>query len=286
MITAVDIEADVRRTLAEDVGSGDKTADLIPKASQATAHVYLREPATICGQPWFNEVFNQIDSSVTIDWHVEEGQQVGAETKIATLKGNARALLTGERSALNFLQTLSGTATATAQYVAEIAHTQCRLLDTRKTIPGMRLAQKYAVATGKGHNHRIGLFDAILIKENHILAAGSITAAVANARTLHPSVKVEVEVENFEELTEALAAKPDVIMLDNFSVANITDAVRSVNGAVELEASGDISLSTIRQFAETGVTYISVGAITKHIHAIDLSMRIGFDSADIQTEIL
>ncbi|HDP90150.1 MAG TPA: carboxylating nicotinate-nucleotide diphosphorylase [Thioalkalivibrio sp.] len=268
-----DIAETVARALAEDVGSGDVTAVLIPADTQAVAHVIVREDAVICGQPWFNETFAQIADDVRVDWHGRECEAVVADTRICTLTGPARAILTGERTALNFLQTLSATATRTRELVEIVAGTPAQILDTRKTIPGLRQAQKYAVNCGGGRNHRFGLYDAILIKENHIMAAGSVTAAIVAARALNPALTLEVETENLDEFDEALAAEPDIIMLDNYSLADMREAVARNRGRVKLEASGGVTRETLRAIAETGVDYISVGAITKDIQAIDLSMR-------------
>ena len=259
--------------LEEDIGSGDITAAIIPEAAQAYAEVITREAMVMCGQAWFNEVFRQLNSDVLIDWLVVEGDFVPANTLLCTVQGQARALLTGERTALNWVQLLSATATIAKHYADAVAGTGCKVLDTRKTIPGLRDAQKYAVSCGGAYNHRIGLYDGVLIKENHIMAAGSITKAIQVARQL-TTVTVEVEVETMAELTEALAAKPDRIMLDNFNLDDLRSAVALTAGKVELEASGNISLDTIRSVAETGVDYISIGALTKHVQAVDLSMRI------------
>ena len=259
--------------LEEDIGSGDITAAIIPEAAQAYAEVITREAMVMCGQAWFNEVFRQLNSDVLIDWLVAEGDFVPANTLLCTVQGQARALLTGERTALNWVQLLSATATIAKQYADAVAGTGCKVLDTRKTIPGLRDAQKYAVSCGGAYNHRIGLYDGVLIKENHIMAAGSITEAIQVARQL-TTVTVEVEVETMAELTEALAAKPDRIMLDNFNLDDLCSAVALTAGTVELEASGNISLDTIPSVAETGVDYISIGALTKHVQAVDLSMRI------------
>lgn len=267
------IEDDVRRALAEDVGSGDLTADLIPAETRMQATVISREPAVLCGTAWFDTVFRQVDRAVTIDWQLADGDRIEADQLLCTLSGPARAILTGERTALNFLQTLSGTATTARQYVDAVAGTSVQILDTRKTLPGLRLAQKYAAACGGCRNHRIGLFDAILIKENHIAAAGSITNAVAAARRLHPEVHVEVETENLDELREALAAGADSIMLDEYSLADMKKARQIAGPDYPLEASGNVTLETIRTVAETGVSYVSIGAITKYVRAIDLSMR-------------
>jgi len=271
MVTEPVIE--INTFLQEDIGTGDITANLIDASVMATARVITREKMILCGQGWFDAVFKALDSDVLIHWFVKEGDEVAAETLLCELTGSASALLTGERTALNLLQTLSATATAAHVYVRAVAGTQCKILDTRKTIPGLRLAQKYAVACGGAVNHRIGLYDGILIKENHIIAAGSIAQAVELARE-QCSVSVEVEVESIAELKLALLAKPDRVMLDNFSLSQLQEAVQLAKGAVELEASGDITLETIRAVAETGVDYISIGALTKHIQAIDLSMRI------------
>ncbi|MDX5332546.1 MAG: carboxylating nicotinate-nucleotide diphosphorylase [Gammaproteobacteria bacterium] len=268
-----DIAETVARALAEDVGSGDVTAALIPAGTLAHAHVITREAAVICGQPWFNETFAQLAEDVQVEWQVRECEAVAADTRLCTLTGPARAILTGERSALNFLQTLSATATRTRELVEIVAGTQAQILDTRKTIPGLRQAQKYAVNCGGGRNHRFGLYDAILIKENHIMAAGSITAAIAAARALHPALTLEVETENLAEFDEALAAGPDIIMLDDYSLEDMREAVRRCQGKVKLEASGGVTRERLRAIAETGVDYISVGAITKDVKAIDLSMR-------------
>jgi len=259
--------------LAEDVGSGDITATIIPESTQASAQVITREAMVLCGRAWVVEVFRQLSPAIEIEWFCKEGQDVAAGAMLCQLTGPARALLTGERTALNLLQTLSATATVARCYAKAVAGTSCQILDTRKTLPGLRLAQKYAVKCGGCSNHRIGLFDAVLIKENHILASGSISAAVGKAR-LTSSAMVEVEVESLTELEEALAAKPDRIMLDNFSLDDMRQAVQLNQGQVELEASGNINLNNIRSIAETGVDFISIGALTKNLNAIDLSMRI------------
>jgi nicotinate-nucleotide pyrophosphorylase (carboxylating) len=264
---------DVKPFLEEDIGSGDITAAIIPEPTIAEAEVVTREDMVLCGQRWFDEVFKSLDSSININWLVAEGESVGKNTLLCKLSGAARGLLTGERTALNLLQTLSATATVARQYADAVSGTGCKVLDTRKTIPGLRDAQKYAVACGGCHNHRIGLYDGVLIKENHIIAAGSIANAIQAAREL-TSVPVEVEVESLREFQEAVAAKPDRIMLDNFSLEDMVAAVKINAGAIELEASGNIGLDNIRVIAETGVDYISIGALTKHIRAVDLSMRI------------
>ena len=263
----------VRIALAEDIGSGDLTATLIPVEARAEACVISRESAVICGRPWFDEVFHQLDLTVTVTWLVEEGQQVEAGQELCRLQGPARALLTGERAALNFFQTLSATATEAKRYANAVEDMGVQILDTRKTIPGLREAQKYAVRCGGCYNHRHGLYDAVLIKENHILAAGSITAAVTKVRPYAEGKPVEVEVENLAELEEALVAGADIIMLDNFSIDQIKEAVATNNGRAKLEVSGNVELDGLRQLAKTGVDYISIGALTKHIRAIDLSMR-------------
>jgi nicotinate-nucleotide pyrophosphorylase (carboxylating) len=264
---------EINHFLAEDVGSGDITAAIIPEASHALAEVVTREDMILCGQAWFDEVFKQLDADVNIIWLAAEGESVKKNTALCKLNGSARGLLTGERTALNLLQLLSATATIARQYADAVAGTGCKVLDTRKTIPGLRNAQKYAVACGGCYNHRIGLYDGVLIKENHIMAAGSITKAVQSAREL-TMVAVEVEVESMRELAEAIAAKPDRIMLDNFSLGDMREAVKLNAGAIELEASGNIDLENIRSIAETGVDYISIGALTKNVKAVDLSMRI------------
>lgn len=265
------------RALREDIGSGDVTAQLISATTRARARVVCREPATICGTAWFDESFRQIDAAVHVQWRVADGERVAAEALLCELEGPARALLTGERTALNFLQLLSATATATARYAHALAGTSCRILDTRKTIPGLRTAQKYAVLCGGGQNHRIGLYDMVLVKENHIAAAGSIAAAVAAARALSPAVPVEVETENLDEVSAALAARCDVILLDEFTLEDLQRAValnRAAPQPAKLEASGGVSLERIGAIAATGVDFISVGSLTKHVQAVDLSMRL------------
>lgn len=266
----------VRAALAEDIGSGDLTAALLPPAQAAAATVVSREDAVLCGQPWFDEVFRQLDAAVVVRWLAAEGSQVRAGERLCELSGPSRALLTGERTALNFLQTLSAVATVTRQYVAAIAGTQAQILDTRKTLPGLRYAQKYAVRTGGGTNHRIGLFDAILIKENHVIAAGGITAAIAAARALEAGVPVQVEVETLPEAEEALMAGADRLLLDDITLPDMREAVAlrdRIAPRVTLEASGGIDLRTVRAVAGTGVDFISTGSLTKNIRAIDLSMR-------------
>ncbi|UOA10028.1 carboxylating nicotinate-nucleotide diphosphorylase [Methylobacter sp. S3L5C] len=270
---------DIKYFLDEDIGSGDITAAIIPEADHALAEVVTREDMIMCGQAWFDAVFKHLDANVTISWLVAEGEAVKKNSTLCKLSGLARGLLTGERTALNFLQFLSATATVAKHYSDAVAGTGCKVLDTRKTIPGLRNAQKYAVACGGCYNHRIGLYDGVLIKENHIMAAGSITEAIVTARLL-TKVLVEVEVESMTELIEALAAKPDRIMLDNFSLDDLYAAVKLTAGAIELEASGNIELDNIRSIAETGVDYISIGALTKHVKAVDLSMRIKVGELD------
>lgn len=278
MLTDDYIRSSVAGALAEDIGTGDLTAQLIPAQQSARGSIITREAAVLCGTRWVDEVFRQVDSRVQVEWLAEDAQQIHPGQTLCHLSGPARALLTGERTALNFLQTLSGTATNTQRHVARVADTGCRILDTRKTLPGLRLAQKYAVSCGGGTNHRIGLFDAMLVKENHIAAAGSIAAAVAQGRALNPQVMLEVEVETLDELQQALAAGVDRILLDNFTLADLRTAVgitRShVNARTELEASGNMTLDGLREVAQTGVDFISIGGLTKHVAAIDLSMRL------------
>lgn len=272
-----DLPEQVSRALREDIGPGDVTANLIAAARTAEATVLCRDRAVICGSAWFDESFRQLDAAVRVHWLVSDGTNVAPGTVLCELSGPARALLTGERTALNFLQLLSATATVTAAHVHAIAGTACRILDTRKTIPGLRTAQKYAVRCGGGQNHRLGLFDMVLIKENHIVAAGSIVAAVQAARAQSPGIAVEVETETLEEFAQALDAACDIVMLDEFSLADLRRAVALNRGSaqpVKLEASGGVNLSTLAAVAATGVDYVSIGALTKHIQAIDLSMRL------------
>lgn len=269
-----EVEANVRRSLREDIGSGDITAQLIPESRLAHATVITREDAVICGTAWVNEVFRQLDPRVAVHWQVEDGQQAAPNQALFHLEGPARALLSGERSALNFLQTLSAVATRCQHYAALVQGTSVKLLDTRKTLPGLRLAQKYAVTQGGCHNHRIGLFDAFLIKENHIAACGGIAAAVAAARSIAPGKPVEVEVENLSELEQALAAGADIVMLDELSLDDMRRAVTINAGRAKLEASGGVNETTLRSIAETGVDYISIGTLTKDVKAVDLSMRL------------
>jgi nicotinate-nucleotide pyrophosphorylase (carboxylating) len=264
---------DTKHFLEEDIGSGDITAAIIPADMTAVAEVITREDMVLCGKSWFEAIFRQLDVNIKIDWLAAEGEAAVKDSVLCRLSGSARGLLTGERTALNLLQTLSATATVASKYADAVSGTNCKVLDTRKTIPGLRTAQKYAVACGGCYNHRIGLYDGVLIKENHIIAAGSIAKAIRLAREL-TSVAVEVEVESIQEFQEALTAKPDRIMLDNFSLEDLSAAVKLNAQSIELEASGNIDLSNIRAVADTGVDFISIGALTKHVRAIDLSMRI------------
>jgi nicotinate-nucleotide pyrophosphorylase (carboxylating) len=274
---AAAIVGNVSAALAEDIGSGDITAALIPANAGAEALVMAREPMILAGQPWFDEVYRQLDGGVGVEWLLNDADHVDAGAEICVIKGPARAILSGERTALNFLQLLSATATVTARYVAAVRRTKAQILDTRKTIPGLRHAQKYAVRCGGGSNHRIGLYDAILIKENHIISAGSIAAAIRNARDMHRDLPVETEVESISELREAIAAGADRVMLDNFDIAELQRAVeinqREGKPPADLEASGGITFDSVFAVAETGIDYISIGALTKDIKAIDLSMR-------------
>jgi nicotinate-nucleotide pyrophosphorylase (carboxylating) len=273
------IAADVARALAEDIGSGDVTADLLRDHAD-DAYLLCKEDAIVCGRPWFDACHRALDPEVRIDWHVAEGERVAAGTVLATLAGHARALVSAERTALNFLQTLSGTATTTAAYVHAVRGTRARILDTRKTIPGLRLAQKYAVRVGGGDNHRIGLFDAVMLKENHVRAAGSMTAAIQAARARHPALPLIVEVETLAQLEEALREGCTRILIDDFDAETRREAVRIAgsapfNGAIPLEVSGGVDLAGLRAIAEDGVDCISTGALTKHVRAIDLSMKLG-----------
>ncbi len=267
------IEDTVRNALAEDIGAGDITAALIPAERMAAATVISRDEAVISGRPWVDEVFRQVDPQIKVQWHISEGDQVCPNTRLFSLTGPARSLLTAERTALNFLQTLSATSSRYRHYADLVDHTQVRILDTRKTLPGLRLAQKYAVTQGGCFNHRIGLFDAFLIKENHIMACGGIAQAVSKARELAPGKPVEVEVENHNELQQALEAGADIIMLDNFTLQQMRDAVAFTAGRARLEASGNVTDLTLVPIAETGVDYISIGGLTKDCKAVDLSMR-------------
>ena len=281
-LTATTRVNQVKNALSEDIGAGDLTAALIPADKQMSGRVIARENGVLAGSEWFNEVFRQLDPAVTITWLATDGDLLSANQPLCTLKGPARALLTGERTALNFIQLLSAVATRTASYVDAVSSSNCKILDTRKTIPGLRLAQKYAVLCGGGKNHRIGLFDAVLIKENHIASAGSIAAAVSlarkqareNATSPNQQLMVEVEVESLNELAQAIAAGADRILLDNFSLTDLKTAVKTNAGRSELEASGGITLETIGPIADTGVDFISVGELTKTIDALDLSMRL------------
>ena len=268
------IEAQVRRALAEDIGSGDLTASLLPEQQHAHARVITRQSAVLSGRHWFDMVFRLLDADIHIDWHAADGDRVEPGQSLCELRGKLRTLLTGERTALNFLQTLSGTATRARRYADVVAGLPVRILDTRKTLPGLRREQKYAVCCGGCHNHRMGLFDAILIKENHILAAGSVAAAVSAARGLGAGVWIEVEVESLHELEQAIAAGAERILLDNFDLEALRSAVRSTAGRARLEASGGITLERLRSIAETGVDDISVGDLTKDVEAVDLSMRL------------
>ena len=261
------------QAIHEDLGNGDLTANLLPEDMQSKARLITREDAVLCGICWFDSVFRQLDENIKIQWHAKDGEDIFANQELCTLEGPARALLTGERTAMNFVQTLSGTATTTREYARILEGTTTKLLDTRKTIPGLREAQKYAVRCGGGHNHRLGLFDGILLKENHITASGSIARAVGAAKKSYPETPVEVEVETLDELKEAIDAGTDIIMLDNFSLIDMREAVAITNGRAKLEASGGFDMKALRETAETGVDYISVGALTKHVRALDLSMR-------------
>lgn len=276
-----DLEAQVRAALAEDIGSGDVTAALVPPDQQVEGTVRCRDRAVLCGAAWAAETFRQLDSRVSLNWLAQDGDALAADQEFLQIAGPARAVLTGERTALNFLQTLSATATAAKQYVDAVAGTGCAILDTRKTLPGLRHAQKYATRCGGARNHRMGLYDMVLVKENHIVAAGSIAAAVGAARRTAIGLPVEVEVENLAEFDLALAAGVDVIMLDELSLADMREAVRRCRAAgrpTKLEASGNVSMQTVRAIAETGVDFISIGGITKHVRAVDLSMRLKFRS--------
>lgn len=267
------IPEDIKLALAEDVGSGDISAMLIGESAQLHMQLLVREDAVLCGTAWFNEAFKQCDHSIQIKWNAVDGDRVVANNILCEISGNARAMLTAERTALNFLQTLSGTATTTSLYADRIKHTACRILDTRKTIPHLRRAQKYAVQCGGGMNHRIGLFDAYLIKENHLAASGCIKAAVERGRELRPDCLLEVEVENLDQLQQALDARVDRALLDNFNIEDMKQAVALNDNRIQLEASGNITDETLLQIAETGVDFISIGALTKHLHAIDFSLR-------------
>jgi nicotinate-nucleotide pyrophosphorylase (carboxylating) len=271
-----DVATAVSRALAEDIGPGDVTAALVPAAARAHATLITREPMVLCGAAWLDETFRQLDASIRVDWKGRDGDEFAANAVLCEIHGPARPILTGERCALNFVQTLSGTATTTRQYVRAVAGTHCRILDTRKTLPGLRLAQKYAVRCGGGQNHRLGLYDMVLIKENHVIAAGGVGEAIAAARGASPGVPVETEVETLAEFRAALAAAPEVIMLDEFSPADMRAAVAERNAAgssTRIEASGGVDLANLRAIAEAGIDYISIGSLTKHLRAIDLSLR-------------
>ncbi|MEF9956850.1 MAG: carboxylating nicotinate-nucleotide diphosphorylase [Acinetobacter sp.] len=267
------IQINIQHALQEDIGDGDITALLTPEDEQATATIITREDMILAGQPWVNALIQAFDRSVQVTWLKQEGERVAANEAFLKLAGSARSLLTVERPALNFIQTLSAVATKTASYVKQLDGLNTKLLDTRKTLPGLRIAQKYAVAIGGGQNHRLGLFDAFLIKENHIMAAGSIAQAISQAREIAPNKPVEVEVETWDELNQALEAGADIVMLDNFSQQQMIDAVKHVAGRCKLEASGNITIENLREVATTGVDYISMGVLTKDVIAIDLSMR-------------
>jgi nicotinate-nucleotide pyrophosphorylase (carboxylating) len=273
------VDADVARALSEDLGSGDVTAALLPDRPD-TAYLLCKEDAVVCGRPWFDACHRALDAGVRIDWRVAEGDRVTGTTVLATLQGHSRALVSAERASLNFMQTLSATATATAAYVDAVAGTGATILDTRKTIPGLRLAQKYAVRAGGGSNHRMGLFDTVMLKENHVRAAGSLSAAIRAARDMHPELPLVVEVETLQQLVEALETGCDRILVDDFDAATRREAVRiaagpAFEGRIPLEVSGSVDLQTVRAIAEDGVDCISIGALTKHVRAIDLSLKLG-----------
>jgi len=273
------IQRQVAAALAEDLGAGDVTAALVPASQQVRAQIIAREPAVLCGTDWADATFKQLDPSIRVDWQAQDGDTLVADRAVVKLAGPARPILTGERTALNFLQTLSATATAARRYVDAVAGTGCRILDTRKTLPGLRLAQKYAARCGGAQNHRLGLYDMVLIKENHIIAAGSIGGAISRAHQTSPGIPVEVEVESLGEFDQALAAGADIIMLDELSVDDMREAVKrnqSRESKAKLEASGSVTLATVREIALTGVDYVSIGGITKHVQAVDLSMRFEF----------
>lgn len=279
-----DLETQVIAALREDVGSGDVTAQLVPATQTVRGRVITREPAVLCGRPWVDATFHDLDPNIKLEWHASDGERLAADQVIFEISGPARAVLTGERTSLNFLQLLSGTATEARRFVDAVAGTGCIILDTRKTLPGLRTAQKYAVRCGGAQNHRIGLYDMVLIKENHIAAAGSLSRAIATARHVASHLPVEVEVESLAEFAEALAARPDIILVDEFTPADMRKAValnRADAHPVKIEASGSVSLDTIRTIAETGVNYISVGSLTKHVRAIDLSMRLEFAAGEV-----
>jgi nicotinate-nucleotide pyrophosphorylase (carboxylating) len=277
-----DLGSQVQNAIREDVGNGDVTAGFVPANQLAHGRVITREAAVMCGRAWVEETFRQLDEGVRLRWHAEDGERINPAQNLFDIEGSARSILTGERTALNFLQLLSATATEARRYVDAVAGTGCTILDTRKTLPGLRTAQKYAVVCGGASNHRMGLYDMVLVKENHITAAGSLTKAVLAARQHVPGLKVEVEVETMRELEEAILAKPDIIMLDNFTLTDMRKAVtltRERGRVAKLEASGNVTLENVRETASTGVDFISVGGITKHVRAIDLSMRLEFRGA-------
>ena len=279
-----DLDTQVNAALQEDIGSGDVTAQLVPAIQTVRGRVITREAAVLSGRPWVEAVFRKLDPNIKLTWHATDGDRIVADQVIFEIAGPARAVLTGERAALNFLQLLSATATAARRFVDAVAGTGCVILDTRKTLPGLRTAQKYAVRCGGAQNHRIGLYDMVLIKENHIAAAGSLTGAITAARRVAQKVPVEVEVESLEEFAEALAARPDIILVDEFTHADMRKAValnRADARPVKIEASGSVSLDTVRAIAETGVDYVSIGGLTKHVHAIDLSMRLEFAAGNV-----
>lgn len=272
------VSLDVRLALTEDIGSGDISAELIASERHCRARVISRQPAVICGRPWFNRVFEQLSEYIDIVWHCEEGQQVAANSLLCELSGPARAMISGERCALNFLQTLSGTASKARRYAERVADLPVRLLDTRKTLPGLRIAQKYAVKAGGCHNHRFGLYDAILVKENHLIAAGSIANAVASLRKRHSRMAIEIEVESLDEMTQAIEAGIKRLLLDNFSLDQLKAAVAARPAGVALEFSGNVDLDNVREIALTGVDYISIGDLTKNVEAVDLSMRFDMEA--------
>jgi nicotinate-nucleotide pyrophosphorylase (carboxylating) len=277
-----DLGSQVHAAIREDVGTGDVTAGFVPENQLAHGRVITREAAVMCGRPWVEEVFRQIDEGVRLRWHANDGERINPAQNLFDIEGSARSILTGERTALNFLQMLSAVATEAKRYAEAVAGTGCTILDTRKTLPGLRTAQTYAVVCGGATNHRMGLFDMVIVNENHIAAAGSLTSAIQAARRHVPGLKVEVEVENMKELAEAIAAKPDIILLDNFNEAEMRKAVAYNNEHgryAKLEASGNVSLDNVRSIAETGVDFISVGGLTKHVRAVDLSMRLQFKAA-------
>jgi nicotinate-nucleotide pyrophosphorylase (carboxylating) len=278
MAVATDIERAVTQALAEDVGSGDATAALIPETSTAHARIVVRHESVLCGTAWSNQVFRQLDQRIDVTWHAQDGDLVAENTVICDLRGPARSLLTGERTALNFLQTLSAVATKTRTYVRAVAGTHAAILDTRKTLPGLRLALKYAVTAGGGVNHRTGLYDGVLIKENHISAAGGISRVLTDARNIGGEIPIQIEVESLDQLEQALTNGAALVLLDNFTIEDMETAVKLTAGRAQLEASGGITLQNVREIAQTGVDRISIGSLTKDIQAVDLSMR--FESMD------